>query len=748
MPTIRDVAKRAGVSPVTVSRVVNNAGNVKAATRERVESAIEELNYLPSIAARSLRVKRTRTLALIVPDITNSFWTTVARGVEDAAQGRDYSVLLCNTDEDPAKQERYLSAIVSQGVDGVIIAPYDSDADNLAGLRRREIPTVIIDRRVHGWEVDSVIGDSLSGSFALVRHLINLGHRHIAAISGPPKASTAEDRIAGYCLALGEAGIPLDNTLIKRGEFRAASGERLTHQLLDQDRPPTAIFAANNAIALGAIDALGQRNLRVPQDMALVSFDDLPGLAPFFPFLTVGVQPAYDMGLNAAQLLFSRLDSEVNLQPRHVVLPVRLIIRHSCGSKLDDMESDTLSSSLLSSKSQGEGSLVKPVNLDRARELSVCVDGIAMPTPQTDPWESGNQRSDINRLLNTIRGETADRIPHLEYRINSKSVYEYVLEREPKSNPREMQACAGPIAPDDDVEFALRLGMDAVVCEFSWRPSHPAGRSTGALIRNWSDLDDLEPPPILADQLSCLEQYLRDAQGTGVGVIASFGSFFDGALEARGANRSTKPFTDNLPLLETLMDIILGHQERMMQAVCNRFGGDIALVTISDRIIHDSDLGIPLDKFIDLFDHRMRRLIAPAKEHGRLISMRIGGQVDKLLPTLAEIGFDAVHPTQPDQNDLGLVKRQAGTLALIGGMPTSLLNHGSRAEIKEAVADCCARFGPGGGYVLSSSTGILGEIPPENLVTMTRAVQRFGRYDSSDQPLLEQDRFDAKELVR
>ena len=559
MSTIRDVAKRAGVSPVTVSRVVNNAGNVKASTRERVERAIEELGYLPSIAARSLRVKRTRTLALIVPDITNSFWTTVARGVEDAAQGRDYSVLLCNTDEDPAKQHRYLSVIVSQGVDGVIIAPYDNDADNLAGLQRRQIPTVIIDRRVLGWEGDSVFGDSLSGSFALVRHLIEMGHQRIAAISGPIKTSTAEDRVAGYCLALSEAGIPLEHALIKRGEYRAASGERLTHRLLDQDRPPTAIFAANNAIALGVIDALGQRGLRVPQDLALVSFDDLPGLARFFPFLTVAVQPAYDMGLNAAQLLFSRLDSEVNLQPRRVVLPVRLIIRHSCGSKLDKRSNNMPSASFLRSKSRSEGKLVNPVNLNRARELSVCVEGISMPALRAEARGSDNQRSDINRLLKAIRGEAADRIPHLEYRINSQAVYEYVLERELKSHPQEIRACAGPVAPDDDVEFALRLGMDAVVCEFSWHPDRGVDRTGNGnrhtmegLVKNWADLDDLEPPPTLADQLSCLEQYLRDAQGTGVGVIASFGSVFDGALTARGTNGATDPFADRLPLLEAL----------------------------------------------------------------------------------------------------------------------------------------------------------------------------------------------------
>ena len=176
MITISDVAERAGVSPVTVSRVINNRGNVREATRIKVEEAIAELGYVPSGAAQSLRSKRTRTLALIVPDIQNAFWTTVARGVEDAAQSRGYSVFLCNTDENAAKQKHYLDAVISQRVDGVIIAPNDSDASNLAALRRRHVPTVVIDRYIDDWDVDTVIGDSVSATRELTRHLIGLGH--------------------------------------------------------------------------------------------------------------------------------------------------------------------------------------------------------------------------------------------------------------------------------------------------------------------------------------------------------------------------------------------------------------------------------------------------------------------------------------------------------------------------------------------------------------------------------------------
>lgn len=346
MTTIADVARRAGVSTVTVSRVLNDARKVNPTTRERVERAIKELHYVPSVAARSLRSKRTNTLALIVPDISNLFWTTIVTGVEDVALSRGYSVFFCNTDERLDKQLRYLDVIISQGVDGAIIAPCNSDARKLKRLRDRDIPTVIIDRRLDGWDVDTVIGDSVSGARALVRHLIDLGHRRIAIVSGPRNTSTAEDRVIGYCLALTEAGIPIETDLIRRGEYRASFGERLTYQLVEEKNRPTAIFAANTAIALGIINALNRHGLRIPQDIALVCFDDFPFLSQIFPFLTVAVQPAHDMGVKAAGLLINRLDQSTEVPPSHIVLPTYLIIRYSCGSKGDGLSLPSIKSAL------------------------------------------------------------------------------------------------------------------------------------------------------------------------------------------------------------------------------------------------------------------------------------------------------------------------------------------------------------------------------------------------------------------
>jgi LacI family transcriptional regulator len=723
MSTISDVAQRAGVSPATVSRVLQGASNVRPDTRQRVEQAIEELGYVPSAVAQSLRSKRTRSLALIVPDITNSFWTTIARGVEDAAQGHDYSILLYNTDENPARQIRCLEAVISQRVDGVIIAPYDSDARNLSKLRERNTPTVIVDRRIEGWNVDSVLGDSISGARALVQHLIGLGHRRIAVISGPLNTSTAEDRVMGYLLALAEAGIPLEPHLIRRGEFLSASGEELALQLLDERPAPTAIFAANNLIAMGVIDAAKKLGQRIPQDIALVCFDDLPNVSHIFPFLTVAVQPAYDMGMNAAQLLLSRLESEAALQPRQVVLPIRLIIRHSCGSQLHEGEPCILSLPL-PEKAQAEISvLAKTLTPEEQRDLSQQLTSLDLLAPTTQRRPSDYDRSDVNRLLKALHHEEADRVPHLELSVTSRAVYEYVLEREIKHGPGESH-----ILPEDQVEFALRLGIDAVPCDFSWRPK------VGDLPKTGSDPVWLGPAPSLIGQLSHLERYLRAAQGTTVGVIAHFASFFDDPLLANGFAEALQSWPDSRPLISRLLDTFLEHQEKLVRAVCDRFASDLALVAIGDSLTRPAGQAIPSDLLEKFFAQGLRRLIAPAKEHGKLLLMNFQGAAEQGLPFLYDLGFDAVHSAGPELDNLLEVKKQwAGKLALIGGIPAYLMANGNRDEIEERVRQCCVHLAPGGGYVLGSS-GAIGEgISPQNLAAMARAVHRYGRYGSLGQ---------------
>ncbi len=723
MATITDVAKRAGVSTVTVSRVINAAPNVNSATRERVGRAIRELGYVPSVAARSLRSKRTRSLGLIVPDITNTFWTTVARGVEDAAQRDGYSVLLCNTDEDLNKQQRYLDLIVSQGADGVIIAPCNADAGQLAALRERDIATAVIDRRVAGWDVDTVYADSFSGAYALTRHLISLGHTRIAMLSGPEDTSTGEDRVAGYRLALAGAGIEPDPRLIRRSEFTKPAGAQMTGQLLGEGLTPTAIFAANNAIALGVIEALGGRGLHIPRDIALVCFDDFPPITSFFPFLTVIAQPAYDMGANAAQLLLSRLDASAPLKPRRVILPVRLVTRYSCGAALSsgmacplNLPLDCLADSqviLVKTMLEGQPAL----NGVKASRISVEMTG--------QPGLAASSRPDVNRLRRVLQFGEADRIPHVELRVAGRALYESVLERELKPEAPDARLGIPAIPPEVQVEFAQRIGLDAIACEFSWLPEM---LSEGA-VRSVADLARIEQPAVLAAQLSTLERYLRAAQGAGVGVFASFDSFFATALRAVGCGtgervRAAGP--ERLALAEQAMDLALAQIERLMQAVCDRFAADLAFVMVRDAVAIGAEMLMPPDLLAGFFSERMKRLVRPALEHGVLTAFYSGGTLASALPFIQAAGFGVVYGFEPEYNDLPALKRAwLHRLVFMGGISETLLCTGSQGEIAAAVRQLRQDAGPTG-FVFGSATGISERIRAENFIALVEAVQRFG----------------------
>ena len=233
------------------------------------------------------------------------------------------------------------------------------------------------------------------------------------------------------------------------------------------------------------------------------------------------------------------------------------------------------------------------------------------------------------------------------------------------------------------------------------------------------------------EQLEYLERYLEAAQGTGVGVITNFTSFFDSAMLAIGVNDSFLMFHDDRAFVEELMDIILENQVKTMQAVCERFANDIALVMVNDDIGYNSGLFIKPDLFMEMFPGRMKRLIAPAKAHGLLTLMHTDGKMDDILPILYDVGFNVAHPIEPESNDIVEVKKKwAGKLALIGNVHTPLLAYGTREEIDTLVKDYCIELGPGGGWVLGSSTSIMDGVKPENFVAMIEAVHKYGRYGS------------------
>ena len=331
MTTIYDVAKIAGVAPITVSRVINNSGYVSPATRARVEKTIADLGYVPNRLAQGLRSKQTYTLGLVITDITNPFWTTVARGVEDATHAAGFNVILCNTDESEEKQDKYVRVLLQKQVDGFIIVPARSSNEAVTLIQNAKVPLVVMDRKV-GIPVDTVRCDSEDGAYKLVRHLINLGHKRIAVLSGSERVSTAVDRVNGYRKALKEAGLSIDETLILSREFTQAAGYDMTQHVLLLESRPTAIFAVNNFIAIGAFKALIEMNLRVPDDISMVAFDDLPPALVMEPFLTVAAQPAYDMGHQAANLLLDRLSGKLSEEYQSVLLPTELIVRASTGS--------------------------------------------------------------------------------------------------------------------------------------------------------------------------------------------------------------------------------------------------------------------------------------------------------------------------------------------------------------------------------------------------------------------------------
>jgi LacI family transcriptional regulator len=336
MATIHDVAKRAGVASITVSRVINNSGYFSQGTRQRVEAAIAELGYVPNRLARSLRSKRTNILALVLTDITNPFFTTLARGVEDTASDAGFIVIFCNTDESETEEQKYLQVLLQQQVDGILLVPARSTSDSVELVQKHGTPVVVLDRRLpSSAKVDVVRCESVDGAYRLVQLLIGLGHRQIAVLSGPKIVSTAKDRVTGYRQAMVEAGIDNRLQLVYYGAFTQSSGYEMAQQVLNVNPRPTALFAANNLIAIGALKAVRDARLRVPEDIAMVSFDDLPANLLTSPFFTVAVQPAYEMGQKATQLLLARLAGKAPERCQEVILPTDLVVRQSSGQALN-----------------------------------------------------------------------------------------------------------------------------------------------------------------------------------------------------------------------------------------------------------------------------------------------------------------------------------------------------------------------------------------------------------------------------
>lgn len=328
MVTIRDVAARAGVSPTTVSHVINQTRPVSAGLAARVTVAMAELGFQPNTLARSLRRKRTHTLGMIIPDSANPFFAEVGRGIEDTSFAAGYSVILCNSGDDSARELLYMDVLIGKQVDGVLLVPTGKQTELTLTVQARNIPVVLIDRDLPGAAVDRALIDNAAGAQLATRHLIDLGHRRIGYIGGPHDRGPEPGRSAGYRQALQEAGLVFDPLLMVEGNFRDAGGYGAAQTLLALPSPPSAIFAGNDLMAIGALAAARECGVLVPQQLSVVGFDDIHLASVVNPPLTTVAQPKYELGVIAVQLLLARL-AHPELPPARHVLPARLVVRQS-----------------------------------------------------------------------------------------------------------------------------------------------------------------------------------------------------------------------------------------------------------------------------------------------------------------------------------------------------------------------------------------------------------------------------------
>jgi len=328
MTTIREVAESAGVSYATVSHVINNTRLVSPETRERVVAAMDALHYRPNALARSLRQGKTNTIGLVLPDSANPFFAEISRSIEDEAFKKGYSVFLCNTELDTQRELFYVDVLSKKQVDGIIFIAAGDQADSVDFLLRRSMPLVMIDRNVPKVEADAVFTDNQLGGFLATQHLLELGHTRIACIAGPSSITPSAERIIGYRKALEQAGIFYDENLIVRGDYHAQSGMEITHSLLKTTPRPTAIFALNDLMAIGALRAATEAGYSIPKDVAVVGYDDLEISRFTNPPLTTIAQPKKEIGTQAVHLLVDRM-SQKSRPPSHLVLPPELIIRRS-----------------------------------------------------------------------------------------------------------------------------------------------------------------------------------------------------------------------------------------------------------------------------------------------------------------------------------------------------------------------------------------------------------------------------------
>ncbi len=332
-PTLRDIAKIANVSPKTVSRVINEEHFVNEKTRMKIQRIIQELGYRPNYVARSLRKNKTNTIGYIIPDMANPFFGLVGRAIEKTLRKRGYSLIISTTRNTPHLEIETLNLLLSKKVDGIIFATIGETRDFLKKtLVPSKIPVVIIDNKIPELEYDTVLHDNVQGAFLLTRHLIEHGHRCISFIAGPLGQTSGQLRLEGYKRALEAENILFREELVRYGDWQIMSGYEATSDLIKSDTKFQALFAANSVMALGVLKAIRAHRLKVPRDIALVSFDDLDFAEVTEPPLTTIRSVESEIGQSAVKLLLARIEKEKDSHPiQEILIPVSLNIRQSCG---------------------------------------------------------------------------------------------------------------------------------------------------------------------------------------------------------------------------------------------------------------------------------------------------------------------------------------------------------------------------------------------------------------------------------
>jgi LacI family transcriptional regulator len=333
--TQADIARLAGVSQALVSYVVNNNPNVKIPeeTRQRIQDAIKELEYVPNALARGLRSGQTKTIGLVVPDNSNPFFAEIARVIENLGFENGYSVILCNSDYELEKENAYVDVLLAKQADGVIFISSGGDKEISQKLQESHIPFVIVDREITGFQTDVVRMDYQLGGYLATKYLVKLGHQEIACITGSPRFLPNDQRLDGYYQALEEAGIPLNPSLVVQGDFRIQGGSVAMKHLLGLQNPPTAVFACNDLMAFGAIQVIRQNGLSIPKDISIIGYDDIPFAQAMDPSLTTVAQPVPEIAQSTMTSLLRQMKNKYPAgkpsMSRQIVIQPKLIIRES-----------------------------------------------------------------------------------------------------------------------------------------------------------------------------------------------------------------------------------------------------------------------------------------------------------------------------------------------------------------------------------------------------------------------------------